>query len=431
MDEYIIDIDGFRVTQLEFLIRLLIASGIGFLIGFEREHNALTKGEEAFAGIRTFIFLSLLGFLGAALHFLISPWILVCMLFAVILLTSISYWITASNGDIGGTSELTGILAVLLGALTFVGYLEMSLVMTVLIVVLLSSKLKMQAVVGAVSNQEMYDFIRFVVVALMIFPFLPDETYGPLEVFNPREIGWVIILTSGLGLIGYLLMRIFGAHKGILITGILGGLVSSTAVTWVFAKKSKEQSALYVHCATAIMAASSVMVLRVLLWVLIFNSQLLEGLSISLSLVFLAAIGMTLYYYYLIKKGQKKMDTKLPPGRPLNLTGALVFGLLYIVILYIVAYANSVFGEEGMFIASGIAGISDLDAITISVAKLSSVSISFAVARNAILIATISNTLVKLGISIWAGSREMRRLVYIGYGVIFLAAVAGFLLMNL
>ncbi len=429
METYIINSEALQVTHLEFLIRLLIATGIGFIIGFEREHHALTKGEEAFAGIRTFIFLSLLGFVGAAMHFLISPWVLVCMLFAVILLTGISYWITANKGDIGATSELSGILTVLLGGLTFVGYLEISLVVAVLMVVLLSSKLKMQAVVGAVSKEEMYDFIRFVVVALMIFPFLPNTTYGPLDVFNPREIGWVVILTSGLGLIGFVLMRIFGAHKGILFTGLIGGLISSTAVTWVFSKKSKEQPALSMYCATAIFAASSVMIVRVFIWVLIFNQQLLRGLSVSLSLVFLAAIGITIWCYLKSRKHQK-IETELPHGRPLNLTAALVFGLLYVVILFVVAYANSVFGEKGIFIVSALAGVSDVDAITISVSKLSQNGILAGTAQNAILIATISNTLIKLGIVVWAGGPGIRKQVCIGYGVIFVAALVGFLIMN-
>jgi uncharacterized membrane protein (DUF4010 family) len=264
----------------------------------------------------------------------------------------------------------------------------------------------------------------------MIFPFLPDETYGPYEVFNPREIGWVILLTSGIGLVGYILMRIFGAGHGILMTGILGGLVSSTAVTWVFSKKSREAPALAIYCATAILAASSIMVLRVALWVVIFNPQLFNGLAIALGLVFLAAIGVTLFYY-LKSRNDKKVKTEMPAGEPLNLLGALFFGLIYTVILFVVAYANDVFGEEGIFVASGIAGVSDVDAITISVSKLASGSISPHSAQIAILIATISNSLVKSGIAVWAGAREMRKHIFIGYGAIVIAAIIGFVAMTL
>lgn len=429
MDTYIINTAEFQITQSEFLIRLLVACGIGFLIGLEREHNALLKKEEAFAGIRTFIFISLLGFIGAAMHFLFGPWMLAGVVFSVIVLTSISYWVTSAKGDIGGTAELTIIIAVLLGALTFLGHQVLSMMITVILVVLLSSKLRLQSVIGQITNEELYDFIRFVVIALLIFPFLPNETYGPYDVINPREIGWVILLTSGLGFIGYVLMRIMGADKGILLSGIIGGLVSSTAVTWVFSRKSKEAPSLSLNCAIAILAASSIMVIRVLLWVIVFNPELLRSFAVPLGIVFLGAIGVTLYFYYLEKK-VKKSNTSIPLGKPLNLTGALVFGVIYTVIIFAVAYASVTFGDRGIYITSGIGGLSDIDAITISVSKLSKDSISILAAQNAILIATIANTLVKAGISLWAGSREIRKYIYIGYGAIFLSALIAFAVLN-
>ena len=429
MEEYLINTAEFQLTQFDFFTRLLVACGIGFLIGLEREHAALAKKEEAFAGIRTFIFLSLIGFLGAAMHYLIGPWILPIVLLSVIILTSISYWVTANRGDIGGTAELTTITVVLLGAFTFLGYMEISLMLTVIMVVLLSSKFKLMEVIGQITKEELYDFIRFVVMVLLLFPFLPDETYGPYDVINPREIGWVIILTSGLGLIGYIMMRVFGAHKGILLTGIIGGLVSSTAVTWVFSKKSKEQPSLSAHCAIAILAASSIMILRVMIWVFVFNQDLWQGLVLPLGLIFIAAIGTTIFFLVRYKEKQK-VDADIDPGKPLNLKGALIFGLLYMVIIFAVAYANNVFGEEGIYIASGIAGLSDVDAITISVSKLAMQTISSTTAQNAILIATLSNTLVKIGIALWAGSKEMRSYIYIGYGAVFLVALIGFFILN-
>jgi len=431
MEPFIIDIPEMQLTQVEFLIRLGVACGIGFLIGLEREHSALAKKEEEFAGIRTFIFLSLVGFLGAAMNFLISPWIFVAIAGGVIVLTSISYWVLAhGRGDIGGTSELTAIIAVLLGGLTFLGYIEMSLMITVIVVVLLSLKFKLQTVIGQITQEEMYDFIRFVVVALLIFPFLPNTTYGPYDVINPREIGWVIILTSGLGFIGYVLMRIMGAGKGILWSGIIGGLVSSTAVTWVFSRKSKEHPELSLNCAIAILAASSIMVIRVFIWIIVFNPELLSTFSLLLGIVFLGAIGVTLYFYFREKKNNKT-DAAMPPGKPLNLMGALVFGLIYTVIIFMVAYASNTFGNSGIYITSGIGGLSDIDAITISVSKLSRESITALTAQNAILIATVANTIVKICIALWAGSREIRKYIYIGYGVIFLAAVIAFAVLNL
>jgi uncharacterized membrane protein (DUF4010 family) len=300
----------------------------------------------------------------------------------------------------------------------------------VVMVVLLSAKLKLQSVIEQISDEEMYDFIRFIVVALLIFPFLPNETYGPYEVLNPREIGWVILLTSGLGLIGYIMMRIFGSHKGILLTGIVGGLVSSTAVSWVFSKRSKEQPALSVYCAIAILAASSIMIVRVGIWVFIFNREIMQDLLAPLAIMFVAAIGVPIILY-LKNRDNKKTDAEMPPGKPLNLKGAAVFGLIYTFILFAVAYASSIYGERGIYIASGIAGLTDVDAITISVSRLAGQTIDIRNAQYAILIATMSNTIVKAVIALWAGSLEMRRYILLGYGAVFVAGLAGFVILSI
>lgn len=404
------------------MIRLLVAIGIGAIIGMQREHAALAEKVPGFAGIRTFIFVVLLGFMAGLTYYFLSPLVYFGILLSVAIVTGVSYWITAMKGDIGATTEFTALIGFVLGTMAFLGIVELSLMITVLVVVILSAKIKLHFLVGEITTEELYDFIRFVVLALLIFPFLPDETFGPYDILNPREIGWVIILTSGLGLIGYILMKFLGGKKGILLSGIIGGLVSSTATTWVFAKKSKESEALSHNCATAILAASSIMIIRVLTWTFIFNKSLFNELFFLIFLVFLAAIGVTLFLYF--TKGKKEVfDTDIPKGKPLDLIGALVFGLIYTVIMLVVSYANENLGDRGILISSAVAGLSDIDAITISVSKLAGVRLDFSIASIAVLIATISNTLVKLGIGIWAGSPTLRKDLVLGYGVIFVAAV--------
>ena len=430
MDNYIINTTGFQVTQLDLLIRLLVACGIGLLLGLEREHSALLKKEHIFAGIRTFVLLALTGFTGVALHFLVSPWVFAAILLSVMALTAISYWITSIKGDIGATSELAGLLSMILGALTFLGYIELSLMITVIVLVLLSTKMQLMNVIGKITNEEIYALVRFVVMALLIFPFLPNENYGPYQVINPREIGWVIILTSGLGFLGYVLMRVLGANKGILLTGILGGLVSSTMVTWVFSKKSKEGDALNSLYTSAILAACTIMVVRVALWVFLFNKLLLVGLALPLSILFLTAAGATIYFYMRNKK-DGATEAQLPLGKPLEMTNAILFGVLYVAILLVITYANDYFGDEGIYITSGIAGMSDVDAISISISKMSVITLSPKTAQNAILIATLTNTISKFAIALWASSREMRKNVLIGYGLIFVAALVAFAILNL
>ena len=164
------------------------------------------------------------------------------------------------------------------------------------------------------------------------------------------------------------------------------------------------------------------MIIRVLTWTFIFNKSLFNELFFLIFLVFLAAIGVTLFLYF--TKGKKEVfDTDIPKGKPLDLIGALVFGLIYTVIMLVVSYANENLGDRGILISSAVAGLSDIDAITISVSKLAGVRLDFSIASIAVLIATISNTLVKLGIGIWAGSPTLRKDLVLGYGVIFVAAV--------
>jgi len=429
MDEFVIELVNFQLTQQDFIIRILIAIGSGFLIGLEREHSALNSKQEAFAGTRTFVFLVLLGFLGAMTHFIFTSWIFLGILLSVVSFIAISYYMTSSKGDIGGTTEFSALIAFLLGALIFLGYIELSLMITVVSMVLLSSKGKLQTIIGEITEEEMYALIRFVVLALLILPFLPDEGIGPFGVVNLQEIGWIIILTSGLGFLGYLLIKFLGHDRGILLTGIVGGLVSSTMVTWIFAKKSKDAPALSSHCATAILAASSIMIIRVLVWVFIFNTDLAPSLYLPVGLIFGAGIGATLLFYFRQNRNIA-VDTTLPQGKPLNMRSALTFGVIYTLVILLVSYTNEYFGQSGMYISSVIAGLTDIDAITISVSKLAGDTLSINIAQNAIILATISNTLIKIGISLWAGSAELRKFIFIGYGAIFIAALVAFAYLN-
>ena len=430
MDSILINTPDFQLTQMELVIRLLVAIGAGFLIGFEREHAALTQKLNSFAGIRSFVFVALLGFSGAMMALVFHPWIFIGLLLSVLVLIGISYKTTAATGDLGTTTEFSLLLSFVIGGLTLLGFIEISLMITVVVVVLLSAKFKLQNAIGKITSEELYDFIRFAVLVLLVFPFLPDENLGPFKVLNPREIGWVVILTSGLGLVGYILMRLLGSGKGILLSGIVGGLVSSTAVTWVFAKKSKESPNISLHCAVAILAASSIMIIRVLIWAFIFNTQLFSRLVIPVAFVFLVALGVAFAFYYKQRKSEA-IETDMGKSKPLDLQGALFFGAVYTIILLVVSYANEYLGESGMLLSSAIAGLSDIDAITISVSKIAGESLGLSIAGNAILIATVSNTIVKLGIGISAGSLELRKHLFLGYGIVFVSIVLAFVYLNM
>jgi len=428
-DIFIIQTENFQLTQSDFLIRMLIAAGIGLVLGLEREFSQYAEKGEIFAGIRTFTLVTLMGFLTALLSFVFYQWIFIAGLLSVVCMVAISYWVSAHEGRMGGTTEFATILTFLLGGLTLTGNINASLALTVVVVVLLSLKLKLKSIIGQISQAELYAFVRFVVIALLILPFLPDQNFGPYDVINPKEIGWIIVLTSGIGFVGYVLMKFLGTDRGILLTGIFGGLVSSTVVTWTFSKKSKEAPTLSSNYAVGIFAAATIMVVRVLVWVYIFNKSMLTGLALPLSIIFMTALGTTFFFY---KKQQAKESFKdtLPLGDPLNIKDAVFFGVLYTGILILVSYASSEYGTKGIYILSAISALTDIDAITISVSKLGGTNINFLTAQNAILLATLANTIVKIGIALYAGSKNMKKNILIGYGFIFIAGIVGFLLLN-
>jgi len=421
--------EDFLLSQSDFLIRLLVTTGIGFVIGLEREFSHYSEKEEIFAGVRTFTLVALLGFLTALLGVTFTYWIFIAGFLSVVCIVGISYWVSSNEGNIGGTTEFATIFTFLLGGLILLGKINEGLALTVVTVVLLSLKIKLKTIIGQLTQKELYAFVRFVVIALLILPFLPNNYFGIFNVINPREVGWVIVLTSGIGFVGYVLMKFLGTNRGIILTSILGGLVSSTVVTFTFSKKSKETPELSQNYAVGIFAAATIMVVRMFLWVFIFNKKMLNGLGIPLVIIFLTALGITIFFY-------KKQLTK-PPfkdkillGDPLNIRNAVFFGIFYTGILLLVSYASNEYGAKGIYISSAISALTDIDAIAISVSKLGGVTIDLLTAQNAILLATLANTIVKIGIAVWTGSKDLKKYVLIGYGFIFIAGIIGFIILN-
>ena len=415
MDQLLIDTEHFTLSSWEFFVRLLVSIGIGIVIGLERQYNAMKEHANGYFGIRTFTFYALLGCVSVLFYFLFSPWIYIALFLGLVILTAVAYWQTAMQGDRGLTTEVTALLTFVLGSMAAYGLISFSLMLTVIVVVLLSSKFQIKTFVGKITTAELYAFIRFVVLALLIFPFLPDVNFGPYAVINPKEIGGVVLLTSALGFSGYILIKTLGNRRGILLGGLLGGLVSSTSITWVYSKKSKEDPSLSASCATAILGASSILYIRVGVWTALFHAPLFRSLAVYLILLLLAALGVTIYTHLKGKKLTTQTDTTAI-SKPLDLVGALIFGGIYVLILLAVSYANDYFGEQGTLISSALAGISDIDAVSISIAKLTGISISLPLAEVAILIACLSNTLVKLGLGCYLGSLQLRKLLLRGYG---------------
>ena len=409
----------------DLLMRLAVAIGIGLFIGLEREftEKEVENREKTFAGIRTYPMFSVFGFLAGLLSTHFSDLILSISLLGVIAFIIVSYLILARKGEIGGTGEMSLLLTFLLGTLTYSGYIILSLIITVIMVLLLTFKLRIHRFVERLGLKGVRAVIQFVIISALILPFLPETRFGPYNVWNLQNIWTMVILVSGLSFAGFLLTKILGSSRGTWLTGLAGGLASSTAVAWTFSQRSNETKKINLASdyAIGIIAASSIMFPRILVEVYVVNKELLNLLIIPVLIMFAVGVISAFIIYKSATKHEESDEVEIE--NPLNFSVALKFGLLYAIILLVFEFAADQFGTAGIYIASIIAGITDVDAITISMAELARDETKKTSAANAIILASISNTVVKFAIAFIAGSLALKKKVAIGFGSILATGI--------
>jgi uncharacterized membrane protein (DUF4010 family) len=405
-----------------YLLSVVVSTGIGLIIGLEREFRK-TIEEDHFAGIRTFPLVSLLGCLFTFMGMFLSIWIVVAGVLAFTGFVAVTYFIRSTKGHHGITTEISLIITFILGMMTSQQLIKEALAATVITTTLLTLKGQFHSLILKITEDELIAFVKFIILCLLLFPFLPDAAYGPKGLINPQEIGFVVVTVSAVSFVGYLLIKFTGAHHGILLTAFFGGMVSSTAVTWTFASKSAKSDAHQANLyAAGIILASSIMFVRVLLLGIIFNAAFATHLILPCVILFL--FGLT-FSIVLIKRTGKSQgnNAQMPLGNPTNILNALGFGLLYIGISYLVFYANEWLGSKGLILSGLISGLTDIDAITINITKFSRTSSDLNTLVTVILTATISNTLVKLLITIFQSSRAVKRKVGYALGTMVLVCL--------
>ena len=421
-----IKFEGMNEFMDSYLLGVLISMGIGLIIGLEREYDKLK--DQGFAGIRTFPIVAILGFTLENLTDKFSVWILIVCLGAFILFLAFNHMYQKQEEyGKGLTTNLALIATFVLGIMVSAEYYRDAVATAVIIVTLLSLKTRFRTVISNITSEELFAFIKFSIISLLILPFLPNKVYGPTALLNPFEIGSIVVIVSFLNFIGYFLVKYVGSKRGILLTAILGGLISSTAVTWSYASRSEESPELSKKYAAGIVIASAIMFPRLALLAYIFNSAILRYLALPFCLLTIICIVVSLV---LIQRDTKKPDTNIKLGNPLNILNAIGFGAIYVVILFAVFYSNTFFGESGLYYSALISGLADTDAITISMAKFSMDSEKLELASLVIIAAISSNMLVKLGISIFKGSKTTGKLVGYTFGSIILIGVIYILVNN-
>lgn len=401
------------------ILKFLIALALGALIGIERERKK--EGAE-FAGVRTFILIAILGTISAYLS-QDFPYFWIVSFAGLVVLVGLSYLVTTrQNDDVGITTEIAAFLTFVLGMLCFADEgMLLAPILAIIITSLLAIKPHLHQFAHRVSEKELINTLKFLIIAFVILPLLPDEVMGPLAVFNPFQIWLMVVFISAISFTGYILMKFIGPERGLGVTGIVGGLVSSTAVATSMAARVKESGLLMKAAVFATVVASSMMFLRMLFEVSVINPALLPQLSAPM--VVMGISGILLGVIVWRRAEIRQMDADLKLDNPFSLKPALIFGALFLAILFLSKIANIYLGSSGVYLASIISGVADVDAITISMALLAPDTISNNTAVTAITLAAISNTVFKFLITLFLGTRKFGRNIGFIFMVIILVGL--------
>jgi len=424
-------------SSSELFLVLLAAGAAGLVIGLEREQAAARAASGSFlGGARTF---PLVGLLGALSLLLAGPlgvaaWLV--PLVAVVTFLVIAYVADVRAGnDRGITTEVAFLLTFVLGSLMASADVVASpteramlvLGLAVVVTVLLSIKPSLHSLARRASPEDVIATLKFLVVAVVVLPLLPDAVMGPLAVLNPRKLGYLVMLITGLSFAGYVAIRALGARRGLAVTGVVGGLVSSTAVTLTFAGRAREQPSLRASCALAVCLASSIMFGRVLVMVAIVNHELVPALALPLGAMLAVGLLASWIFYRRSARGPEA-DSDLELSNPVELSSAVKFGVFFAVVLVASKAATTWFGTGAIYLTGVLAGSTDVDAITLSMANLASTgTIGAQVAVTTILLGVASNTVVKAGMALVLGGAAFGGRIALAFGAALVAGALGLL----
>lgn len=382
----------------------LTAILIGALIGTERQRRLAEDKVRGVAGLRTFTLIALLGALSATLADYYGPTFALAAFASFTILVGIGYASSVSTlGRIDFTAAVAAVVTFTLGMLTrFEESMLLAVSLAILTTWILATRRISHHYVEALSDTDLLDTLKMGIIALVIYPLLPDTPLDPWGVLNPREIWLMVVLVSLIGYVGYVLIRILGAERGLTLTGVLGGLVSSTAVTTAMATEVKVNREIISSAVFATAIASCTMFPRVLFVILVVNRDLL--LLLLPKLLSMAIVGIALAY--LLMRKSAPLGKEVAVKDPFRIVPALKFGAFFAFVLLTSKLASTYFGDAGAYAAAIISGLADVDAISLSMATLAKSTLDPAIAATAITLATITNTLVKISIAYILGNRE-------------------------
>jgi len=407
----------------EDIITLGIAFGLGMLVGLQRQ-----TADSKMAGARTFTLIAIMGVISGFLtRDLNNPFILpilgVCLT-ALLVTANIIKLKKFSEADVGQTTEVAALLMFAIGAYLVLGSQVIAVIVGGSMAILLYIKEHLNNFIKNLKDKDLAAIMTFAGISLVILPILPDKTYGPYDVLNPQNIWLMVTLIVGISVAGYFIYKFVGKKVGVISNGILGGLISSTATTVSYARKTANSKGLGKIAAFVIMAASTIALARVLVEVAVVIPTKLPSIILPILAEFIIMAACCAGLFYLINNDEEN-DEMPEPKNPAQFKSALVFGFLYGLILLAVAFTKEEFGNNALYAVSVVSGLTDVDAITLSLSQLmKGGSLETETGWRLILLASLSNLLFKGIMAAFLGTRQLTKWIAIMFGISILTGLA-------
>jgi uncharacterized membrane protein (DUF4010 family) len=392
------------VTDEFGLLGIMIAALGGAAVGAERERSGHATGRYArFGGIRTFTLLG--GTAGVAgwlttLQFAGLGAVLAAGAVALV----IAGYVAASDREVEATTEAAALVVIAAGVAAGLGWLALASGMIAVCVLALVEKSRLHSLVRRINDSDMRAAARFGVMAVVILPLLPEGPFGPAPGIRPRELWLLVLFFTGLSFLGYIARRVMGAGSGYPVAGLLGGLISSTNVTFTYARLSRHEHQLAELLAIGAGAASTMLFPRVLVAATVLNPSVAWHLLPYAAAPFVVGAAASAFWW---RRGRRRRDTAATPSNPLHVVPAIQMALVFQVVLFVVHAMGQRFGGQGSMISGAVLGLTDVDALTISMTK-TAVADEPQLAARAIAVGILSNCLLKAGIAAAVGAGRFR-----------------------
>ncbi|WP_045463981.1 MgtC/SapB family protein [Vibrio hyugaensis] len=400
------DVNEF-VSGEHLIWNLFIALLLGAIVGTQRGWVMRNSVEGSrVAGIRTFSLVGLLGGLIGILAKIYTPLLLGFALIALVILACIAFVIQQKKSeDISITGVVSLVITFVLGSLAVSGEAVLAAAAAVITAVVLDNKKELHQALQRLQEYELDAALRLLLISIVLLPLLPNQAYGPWKALNPYEIWWMVVLIASISFVGYFAIKIGGAKRGILFTSIFAGLSSSTALTLQFSHLSREQEGISPLLASGILLSCGTMFPRLLIVLSVLNPQLV---SLLWPIVLVMMVALYLPAWWIWRRSEvEKIEQSNKQTNPLALQSALFFGVVLAIIMLLSHALSDWFGSAGILVLSAVSGITDVDAISLTLGRQSTQSLAIDVAVLGIFIAASVNTIVKMGMVLMIGARQL------------------------